>query len=258
VSAGNSSLVASGFSRKSGNFSRKSGAVVCALLLGGVLQAQAPPAEAPTPSTARAAAPIDLTGYWVSFVTEDWRYRMITPPKGDYARLPLTPEARKVADAWNPAADEAGEGQCKAYGAAGIMRVPGRLHVTWQDDNTLRVDTDAGTQTRLFRFTRSAPGARSWQGHSVARWEIADRTLTVVTTNMLAGYLRRNGVPYSENATVTEHFDLAPHPSGGQLLIVTTIVEDPRYLQRSFVVSSNFKKEPDGSRWNPTPCTARW
>jgi hypothetical protein len=75
---------------------------------------------------------------------------------------------------------------------------------------------------------------------------------------MRAGYLRRNGVPYSEDASSTEYFDLAPHPGGGQMLIVTTVVEDPRYLQRSFVVSSQFKKEPDGSKWNPTPCTATW
>src|SRR5438552_9832449 len=103
-------------------------------------------------AAAKAQATIDLTGYWVSFVTEDWRYRMITPPKGDYAGVPMTPEARRIADAWDPAADETAGSQCKSYGAAAIMRVPTRLHVTWQDDNTLRIDTDAGTQTRLFQF----------------------------------------------------------------------------------------------------------
>jgi hypothetical protein len=237
-------------------------AMLCGSLLGAVLDvglhAQAPPPGTGAASTARAAAPIDLTGYWVSIVTEDWRFRMITPPRGDYARVPLTAEGRKLADAWDPAADQASGAECKAYGAAAIMRVPGRLRVTWQDDNTLRVDTDAGTQTRLFRFSSSAPGRRSWQGHSVARWDTAARTLTVVTTNMLAGYLRRNGVPYSENATVTEHFDVAPHPDGGQVLVVTTVVVDPRYLQRSFVVSSHFKKEADGSKWSQSPCTAQW
>ena len=234
-------------------------AIVCVMLIGGGLQAQAPPPAAAPPRSPRAGAPIDLTGYWVSFVNEDWRFRMMTPPKGDYTRVPLSPEGRKVADTWDPAADTASGNQCRTYGAGGIMRVPGRLHVTWQDDNTLSVETDAGMQTRLLRFAPSGPaGERTWQGNSAARWDMPARSLNVVTTNLRPGYLRRNGVPYSENATVTEYFDVAPHPSGGQLLVVTTIVEDPRYLQRTFVISSHFKKEMDGSKWNPTPCTATW
>jgi hypothetical protein len=226
---------------------------------------------APPSPAARASAPIDLTGYWVAFVTEDWRYRMITPPKGDYRGVPITREALEIVNAWNPAADEAAGNQCKSYGAAAIMRVPGRIHVTWDDDNTLRIDTDAGMQTRLFRFTATAPAAAkpSWQGSSLARWERAGRgggppaatpgagSLTVVTTNMRAGYLRKNGVPYSEGAKVTEYFDLAPS-SGAPLLVVTTVVDDPRYLQQPFIVSSHFKKEADGSKWDPTPCSATW
>lgn len=231
---------------------------VAAIGAGGVQVAaqQAKPATATTP---RSAAAIDLTGYWVSYVTEDWRFRMITPPKGDYRAVPLTAEGRKTADAWDPAADARTGNECKAYGAAAIMRVPGRFHISWQDDNTLRVEADTGQQTRLFRFGPApASTARTWQGSSMATWDRLGRSLTVMTTNMRAGYLRRNGVPYSENATVTEYFDLAPHPGGSQMLIVTTVVEDPRYLQRSFVVSSQFKKEPDGSKWDPTPCTATW
>jgi hypothetical protein len=228
----------------------------------------------PAPPTAKASAPIDLTGYWVAFVNEDWRYRMVTPPKGDYRGVPITREALKIVNAWDPAADEAGGQQCKSYGAGAIMRVPGRIHVTWQDDNTLKLDTDAGMQTRLFRFAPSAAAAEkekpSWQGNSAARWDRPGGgpggnpgtpprgSLTVVTTNMRAGYLRKNGVPYSENATVTEYFDVAPHPDGGQLLVVTTVVDDPRYLQQPFIVSSHFKKEADGSKWDPTPCSATW
>src|SRR5262249_45547147 len=124
------------------------------------------------PQTGRAAAPVDFTGYWVSVVTEDWRWRMVTPARGDFASIPLNAEGRKVGDAWDPAKDEAAGEQCRAYGAPGIMRLPGRLHITWQDDNTLRIETDEGTQTRLFHFDgKPANQERTWQGYSVANWE---------------------------------------------------------------------------------------
>jgi hypothetical protein len=154
------------------------------------------------------------------------------------------------------------------------MRVPGRIHITWQDDNTLRLETDAGMQQRLFLFGTAPAASNSpatWQGVSTARWErpgggrgnpaggaVAGASMTVVTTNMRSGYLRKNGVPYSENARVTEYFDTGPYPNGGQLLVVTTIVDDPRYLTQPFIVSSHFKKEADGSKWDPTPCSATW
>ncbi len=217
-----------------------------------------PPAPPPPPGPARSSAPIDLTGYWVSFVTEDWRMRMITPPKGDYQSVPMTDAGKKLADTWDPSADEAAGNQCKSYGAGAIMRVPGRLHITWVDENLLRMDTDAGMQTRLFHFN-SAPapkGERTWQGDSIAEWE-RPSSLKVTTTNLRAGYLRKNGVPYSENAIVTEYFDVAPHPAGGQVLLVTVVVDDPQNLRLPFIVSSQFKKEADGSKWDPTPCSAK-
>src|SRR5258706_8391554 len=125
------------------------------------------------PLNPKAAAPIDLTGYWVSIVTEDWRYRMVTPAKGDYASVPINADGRKVADAWDPAKDEAAGDQCKSYGAPAVMRVPGRVHITWQNDNTMKVETDAGTQTRLFNFTGSPAGpGGDWQGSSAASWDI--------------------------------------------------------------------------------------
>ncbi len=270
--------------------------------------------------TPQAQAPIDLTGWWVSVVTEDWRWRMVTPPKGDYASVPLNEEARRVADAWDPAKDEREGNACKAYGVAGIMRVPGRLHITWPDDNTLKIETDAGTQTRLLHFPPSGesttdvalglraaaapppPGEQGWQGYSLATWEIlnppprpnlllggasapaparggatgggadgargggrADTgppvprygSLKVVTTKMKPGYLRKNGVPYSENATVSEYLDRHKESNGDQWLTVTTIVDDSRYLNQPFITSSHFKKEADGSKWRPTPCAAQ-
>jgi hypothetical protein len=186
---------------------------------------------------------------------------MVTPAKGEYRRIPASRAALPLIDAWDPAADERAGNQCRSYGAAAILSVPGRLHITWQDADTLRIETDAGTQTRLFRFApASTPTPRSWQGESAAAWEPAagGGSLRVVTSNLRAGYLRKNGVPYSERATVTEHFDVAPLASDGRLLLVTTIVDDPVYLTGPYVVSPHFKKEPNGSKWDPTSCSSTW
>ena len=239
-------------------------AAVSLLVSTAALQAQQPGRGAPPPA-AREAAAIDLTGYWVSVIVEDWKWRMVTPKKGVYEAIPLNPAGRKVADTWDPARDEAAGEQCRSYGAANIMRVPGRLHITWQNETTLKVDTDAGTQTRLFHFGAApAPGAASWQGHSLARWEYGPGrgtarggNLKVVTTNLRPGYLRKNGPPYSAGATVTEYYDINTLPNGDQWMTVTTKVEDPQYLVRHYLTSSDFKKLPDAAGWNPTPCSAR-
>jgi hypothetical protein len=240
-----------------------------------------PPGPPPTP---RAAASIDVTGNWVSVVTEDWRWRMLVPRKGDYSSVPLSAEGRKVADTWNPA--KAVTDGCKAYGAAAIMRVPGRLHITWDNDTTLKIETDAGQQTRLLQFDPSTssgssraqsrvdksqkpPPERTWQGQSLAEWERIPQpgglgvsiqqapprigSLKVVTTNLRAGYLRKNGVPYSEDTVVTEYFDRLT-AEGSDWLTVLTTVDDPRYLSQQFLTSTHFKREADASKWMPTPC----
>lgn len=236
--------------------------------------------QAQAPQPAREQAAFDPTGYWVSLITEDWRWRMLTAEKGSYPAIPLNAEGRRVADQWDPASDAAEGNACKAYGAGNIMRMPTRLHVTWEDDDTLRIDTDAGMQTRLFHFDGSPPidAERTWQGYSAAQWEVAGGqngiprggNLKVVTTGMRAGYLQRNGVPYSEDAVVTEYFHRAEIPGGDTWLIVSTLVDDPRYLESQpggglpdsdrvgpLIRSSNFKREPDGSKWNPTPCEVK-
>jgi hypothetical protein len=227
---------------------------------------------AAAPTTAKQQAPIDLTGYWVSVVTEDWRYRMITAPKGDHPGLPLSAEGNRVANAWDPAKDEAAGEQCKAYGAAGVMRAPGRLHIAWESDDSLRVETEAGTQTRLFLFgaAPASSGTATWQGTSVAQWELAGArrgrgvapqggSLKVVTTHMRPGYLQKNGVPYGEKALLTEYFSRTVEPSGDSWLIITHIVEDPQYLTQPFIRSSHFKKLPDSvsTLWAPEACSAR-
>ena len=218
------------------------------------------------PQSGRQAAPIDLSGYWVSVVMEDWKFRMVTPKKGVYETLPLNAEGRKVGDTWDPAKDEAAGEQCRAYGAPNIMRLPGRLHITWQDDNTLKVEKDTGTQTRVFHFGAAAPpaGEPSWQGYSVAQWEggagrgtVRSGDLKVVTTNLKAGYVRKNGAPYSKNAVVTEFYDLNTLPNGDVWITITTKVEDPAYFTRPYLTTTDFKKLPDATGWNPTPCSAK-
>jgi hypothetical protein len=221
------------------------------------------------PATAKASAPIDLTGYWVSVISQDWRWRMVTPARGDYASVPITAAAKKVADAWDPAKDEAAGTPCKAYGAPAIMRAPTRLHITWQDENVLKVETDTGRQTRLFRFGawKGGRGAASLQGDSVARWHPARAArgsgapkygaLHVTTKNLLPGYLRKNGVPHSGDAVVTEYWDLYTEKNGEQWLVLTTTVDDPLYLQVPWLTALQFRREPDGAKWAPEPCAAR-
>lgn len=218
------------------------------------------------PPTAKAAAPFDITGYWVSIVTEDWRYRMVMPPKGDFLGVPLNQEGRKVLQAWDPAKDEASGDQCRAYGAPNILRVPGRIHITWQDDQTLKLEADAGTQTRIFSFTAPQSQGGDWQGVSKASWDVIPvgrgqqpngGSLKVVTTKLKPGYLRKNGVPYSANATLTEYFDRVNEPNGDVYLVVTTTVEDPTYLTSPYETSVHFKKQADAAGWNPTPCSTK-
>jgi hypothetical protein len=234
--------------------------------------------QAQTPRSARESARIDLTGYWVSLVTEEWMYRSVTPPKGDYAAVPLNAEGRKIADTWDPGRDIAAGDQCKPFGAPGLMRLPLRVHISWLDDNTLKVETDAGRQTRLFHFAATPPAAAglSLQGHSVAQWyrgqgpPVASGgggrarmtvpqtgsvhgSLEVVTRNLRPGYLRKNGVPYGDKTVLTEYYDRVS-AFANDYMVITTVVDDPAYLTVPFITTSHFKKEPDGSKWDPTPC----
>jgi hypothetical protein len=253
------------------------------------VHAQAP-AQAPT-GLAQRFAPIDLTGTWVSIITEDWAVRMIPPLKGNFESLPLTRAAQDAANQVDMSQVAAAGRACEAYGAPAIMREPGRVRISWQDPLTLRLETDAGQQTRLFHFEPppAGSGAPSLQGLSAAEWQYANGfdpiraadaaatpagrggrggggrgaaatapsggRLKVVTTNLAAGFLRKNGVPYSAGATLTEYYNLIAEPSGNQWLIVTTILHDPVNLVVDYITSSNFRKEADGSKFMPRPCS---
>jgi hypothetical protein len=252
----------------------KSVLVFTALTLAPALFAQFPGGPPPgPPKPAKQIAPIDLTGYWVAIVTEDWRFRMIAAPKGDFAGVPLNPAGVKVANEWDPARDEASGSTCKAYGAAGIMRIPTRLHITWQDDNTLKIETDAGEQTRLLHFgpPKAPTGPATLQGYSVARWlgpaggigyfgtafdPTKGGSLEVNTSHLTAGYIRRNGIPYSDRTTVQEFYDVIREPEANWI-VVKTIVDDPVYFFRTMITSTHFRKQPDATGWHPEKCYAR-
>jgi hypothetical protein len=239
--------------------------------------AGAPPAPPPAP---QAAAPFDVTGYWISVVSEDWVYRMLTPAKGDFSSgVPLNAEARRVAGEWDIEKDKAAGEACRPFGAAGVMRQPGRLHLTWSDEQTLKMEIEAGTQTRLLSFIPGTAGAPGWQGSSTAVWQKQRQargmggggpapfldptqagkggTLEVVTKNLRPGYLMKNGVPYSENTKMTEYFDVVSFPDGTPWLIVTTIIEDPKYLVQPYLLSTHFRKEKEPVKWSPRPCETR-
>jgi hypothetical protein len=255
------------------------------LLVGIVLASSIAVADAqrggpPVPQTPRLAASIDVTGYWVPLITEDWRYRVVTPPAGDYTSIPMSPAARKIAASWDPARDEAAGEQCRGYGVGGVMRLPGRIRISWQDDRTLKIETEAGSQVRTLAFSGSAaaPAPADWQGVSRASWDrpegpmgggaifggggfgagrASGGSLKVVTTGMKPGYLRKNGVPYSADAVITEYFDRFDLAGGDVLLVVATETVDPTYLSQPYWTSTHYKRQANATGWNPTACSAR-
>jgi len=229
-------------------------------------------------ASAQEMAPIDITGHWVSLITDDWVYRMLTPARGDYSFVPLNEAGRREADRWDPARDAAAGEHCKAYGAPAIMRLPSRVEISWENDDTLRLDVDTGMQTRLFHFTTDeSVGPRSRQGYSRATWEFSgdvgrqlvfgtattslDRvgvtgSLKVDTSNLLPGYLRRNGVPFSQDAFMTEYYSLIAEADGNEYLVIQTFVDDPTYLREHFVRTMQFRRERNGARRAPLDCEA--
>lgn len=250
----------------------------------GLLLIAAPPLWAQTPlsgdaaQSARDHAPFDPTGYWVSVIKQNWRFRMIVPGPGEYSDVPINLKAKEAADAWDRNAEEKAGRQCAAYGAAVLMRQPMRLHISWVNQETLKIETDNGMQTRLLHFKPAAQTAiePSWQGYSRASWHIFkppekifagpfDKddsktygSFSVVTDHLLSGLLRKNGIPYSDKTTLQEYWEVhADEDTKDVWMTISAIVQDPEYLQAPYTYNTIFKKEPDGSKWDPAPCSLR-
>jgi len=240
------------------------------IMQGGLAAQAPPPAQQPPapPQTGQAAALMDLTGYWVSVVNQDWRFRMMTPPKGDYVQVPLNAAARKIADQFDPAQygganyQTSGIIDCRAYGGAGLMHMPMRVRISWDSPDVLKIETDWGEQTRLIHFTPGRPygdmeqalrrgdvgshGPASMQGYSVAAWEQPYR--------LNASGFQRGPVPGRGGLGQSQINVVQP---GGDLAVVTTDLT-PGWLRRNGVPYSSRTRvvehyqtfqDPTGKEW---------
>lgn len=194
-------------------------------------------------------AQADFTGYWDNIMHEDTLFRTAGPPIGEYIGLPLTDAARAIANEWNPEDGYKPENQCKMHGGAYIMRSPIRFFLEYEDEVTIsiKIELEMGTSRTIYLDGRPAEGPPTDMGHSVGVWE--GDMLTITTTNMTVKYVRRNGVPNSEQAVMTEHF--VRH---GDYLSIISIIEDPVYLTQPLVRSVSFRKRSDEFKWVRFPC----
>lgn len=248
--------------------SSRSAAAILLLTFACVVSAQPPAGGRGGGRGGPAAALFDPTGYWVAQITEDWKERIHPAAKGDVGSIPVNAAGRREAAAWDPASANS----CRAYGAGGILRMPGRLHISL-DGNNLKIEFDAGMQTRVLSLGTPSGQPGDLQGVSIASWDRPAPALTgfmlggrggggggslkIVTTQAKPGYLARNGVPYGAQAAFTEYWDLQQIPGGDTLLVVSVEVTDPDYLNGPYWYSVHFKKQADATGWNPRPCDAK-
>ena len=228
----------------------------------------------------REAAPVDLTGYWVSPSWRTgagaWSRRSKAMPRA----CPSTPQARPSSTPGIPAKDEAAGDECKAYGAPGLMRVPGRLRIRWQDDDTLEDRSRRRRADALAALRRGAARTASRRAGKATRGPVGASDGAPGTGRRAGSAWRRGGPRRAERSrwrrrsccratcgrmafrtasetTCTEYFDRFTEPDGTEWFTVTTIVTDPVYLGVPFVTTTDFRKERDGASWDPRPCTAR-
>jgi glyoxylase-like metal-dependent hydrolase (beta-lactamase superfamily II) len=185
----------------------------------------------------------DLTGEWGARYHEDQPERIPGPELGDYLGLPITNSARLRADSWDASIATLPEWQCRPHPADYGTRGPANLRI-WKDvDNqtqqTIAYHTHVQWQAQertIWMDGRPQPSAEepyTWQGFSTGKWE--GNQLTVTTTHLKESYLRRNGVPRSDRATLVEHW--IRH---GDVLTLVSIVTDPVYLTEPLIRTTNW------------------
>ncbi len=201
----------------------------------------------------RAFAQVDLSGAWTVRLHEDLQHRNDAlgggPRIGDYTGLPINDAARAKADSWDASIFSARERQTIVQPAAYGSRGGGSMRISRViDDATERLlafkiyrAAVAGSTTRMIWMDRRAHppdwAAHTWQGFATGRWE--GDMLTVETTHLKMGWIQRNGVPASDQTTITEHF--VRH---GNLLTLISVIRDSVYLEEPFVRSTNFVMDP--------------
>ena len=196
---------------------------------------------------APAYAQRDLAGEWAALYHEDQPHRIPGPELGDYTGLPINDAGRLKADSWDASILTLREHQAKPHPSTYSLRGPANIRIRRELDPVTQqtigyeVFGTFGQATRMLwldgRPHPPAHAAHTWAGFSTARWD--GDALTVFTTHLKAGWLQRNGVAHSDQATMTERF--IRH---GNVLTVVSIVDDPIYLEEPFIRTTNWVLNP--------------
>jgi len=211
------------------------------------------PASAQSAGAINVVPGLDLSGNWAPAIHEDFPERIPGPELVNYLGLPITEGARMFAESWDASRLTLPEHQCQVHVAPYIYRGPLNLHI-WeekdpQSQRVIAIKNYISTyeQTRtIWMDGRPHPSqwaAHTWMGFSTGKWE--GNMLTVYTTHIKQGWLRRNGLPESDQATLIEHF--IRH---GEVLTHVSIVTDPVYLTEPLIKTQNFNLiVQEGQNW---------
>ena len=198
----------------------------------------------------------DLAGEWGMRQHEDQPERGPGPDLGDYLGLPINEAARRKADSWDASILTLAEHQCKPHPSTYALRGPQNLRI-WKEvdaasQKVVAIATHGSWMSPLRTIWldgRPHPpeyAPHTFMGFSTGKWE--GNTLTVTTTHIKQGWIRRNGIAHSDQATMTEHY--IRH---GSVLTVVTMVTDPVYLTEPLYRSSNWEWAPE-QNIGPYPC----
>ena len=194
-------------------------------------------------TAAPASAQVDFSGEWAPRLWEDQPERVPGPELGDYLGIPINEAARLRAESWDASIQTLPEWQCRPHSADYIWRGPSNLRISKEVDPISRETTAfhaewlRSVDRAIYLDGRPHPPAdalHTWAGFSTAKWN--GDVLTVTVTHLKEGYLRRNGLPRSDKATLTEHWI-----RNGDLLTVMTIINDPVYLTEPFVRTTDYE-----------------